>query len=370
MYRYLFLEYVWIDGYDGVRSKTKILSPEQQQGINWNKPETFPEWNFDGSSTNQAPGDDSEVILKPVTVYHDPFNHSKYNKHLLLLCECYLPDGTPHSTNTRYESNKLFEEGANHEPMFGLELEFFVSKNGLPIGFPEGRGQLPPPQKNYYCGVGGDHAFGRQCIYQAANNCLAAGIKLTGINAEVAPSQWELQVCNYGIRASDDSWMTRYILQRTAESFGWTIDFHPKPVEGDWNGSGCHINFSTKAMREEGGKKYIMEAIEKLETKHDEHIQVYGKNNDLRLTGEHETCSINEFRAGVADRGASIRIPRSVEKTGKGYFEDRRPASNVDPYLATAKIFSTTTLFTKTLFTKSVVKNATFAEAKSQEADR
>merc|ERR1712003_76136 len=102
-----------------------------------------------------------------------------------------------------------------------------------------------------------------------------------------------------------------------------------------------HTNVSTKAMREDGGLEVIKKAIYKLGAKHEEHIAVYGEGNELRLTGKFETASINDFSYGVANRGASIRIGRDTEAEGKGYFEDRRPSSNCDPYLVTGKIMET-----------------------------
>ena len=94
-------------------------------------------------------------------------------------------------------------------------------------------------------------------------------------------------------------------------------------------------------MREDGGDLVIHKAIKKLEYKHEDHISVYGDGNAKRLTGKHETCPITEFRWGVSDRGASVRVPWQVAKDGKGYLEDRRPSANCDPYLVAWRLIKT-----------------------------
>lgn len=330
------VEYVWIGGNNELRSKTKIV--KLKEGQTELTLEDLPVWNYDGSSTNQAPGGDSEVLIKPQRIYNDPFNNEK---DILCICDTWLPSGEPHPTNTRYKAVKIFEQKPELEPMFGLEQEFFAidGETKMPLGFP--KGGFPEPQGPYYCSVGTGKAFGRQFFEEAEDNCLKAGVQLTGKNFEVCAGQMEMQVCNVGIAEGDDMMMLRYILERTGEKYNIMIDINPKPIKGDWNGSGCHTNFSTKPMREEGGYAVIMEAINKLSQKHDEHISNYGSGNEERLTGLHETAHISRFDFGVANRGASIRIPRDTEKNNCGYFEDRRPSSNCDPYTVTSLIYKT-----------------------------
>lgn len=331
------VEYVWIGGANELRSKTKVVNSLVTAVADLSS------WNFDGSSTGQASGDDSEVILQPRVLFPDPL---RGEHHKMVLCDTYTPAGEPLSNNHRVWAESVFNRGLEQEPWFGLEQEYFLMhpELNLPLGFsPE------KTQGQFYCSAGAQNAFGRDVAEEHLRCCIKAGIKISGINAEVAPGQWEFQIgpC-VGIEEGDHLWMARYLLQRVAEKHGVVVNWEPKPVKGDWNGSGCHTNYSTKNMREgnevKTGLEFIEEAIEKLSLKHDEHMAVYGTGNEERMTGEHETASYDKFSHGVANRGASIRIGNENKKNGKGYFEDRRPSSNCDPYLVTAKMFETTCL--------------------------
>ena len=173
--------------------------------------------------------------------------------------------------------------------------------------------------------------------------CLEAGINFEGINQEVASGQWEFQIFAKGAKnAGDQVWVARYLLDRLTEDFGYYIEYHPKPIKGDWNGSGMHANFSNTTLRTCGDQATYEKICEAFRPLTKEHISVYGEFNDQRLTGLHETQSIHEFSFGISDRGASIRIPiGTVESGWKGWLEDRRPASNADPYKVAAIIVKT-----------------------------
>jgi glutamine synthetase len=332
-------EYIWVggSGHD-LRCKTRTLTKAPTS------PDDLPVWNYDGSSTGQAPGKDSEVYLKPVAIYPDPF---RLGPHIMVLCEACLPDGnlTPIPTNTRNKCAKIMEQAAKHKPWFGIEQEYtlFEIDGHTPLGWP--KGGYPRPQGHFSCSAGAENADGRRISEAHYKACLYAGIKISGTNAEVMPGQWEYQVgpCE-GIESGDNMIMSRYLMLRVCEDFNVICSFDPKPIPGDWNGAGCHTNFSTEAMRQNGGYEVIIKAIEKLGKKHMEHVALYGTGNDRRLTGAHETASIESFSYGVANRGASVRIPRSTEAEGKGYYEDRRPASNMDPYVVTSLLFKATHL--------------------------
>lgn len=332
--------YIWIDGTgQGLRSKTKTL-------FNYpSSPEELPIWNFDGSSTGQAIGHDSDIYMKPVAIYPDPMVPGE---NCLVLCETQDKDGNPHCTNHRNSCAQVMWTVKDTHPWFGIEQEYtLLDLDGHPFGWP--KAGFPGPQGPYYCAVGANRVYGRQIVEAHYKACLYAGIAVSGTNAEVMPAQWEYQVGpTEGIRMGDDLWVSRFIMDRICEDFGVICSLDPKPMPGDWNGAGAHCNYSTLAMREPGGIKYINEAIEKLSTEHHRHITLYdptgGEDNKRRLTGAHETARIDKFNSGVAHRGASIRIPRQISKDQCGYLEDRRPSSNCDPYLVTESLVRTTLL--------------------------
>ncbi len=248
-------------------------------------------------------------------------------------------DGTPHESNGRATISD-----DDDDFWFGFEQEYTLwdPDNNLPLGFP--KDGYPRPQGPYYTSVGTQNTFGRDLVEEHLQLCLEAGLNVEGINAEVMMGQWEFQIFAKGAcSAGDQIWVGRYLLERTAEKYGIVINWHPKPIKGDWNGSGMHANFSNGAMRSAGNKKTFVTICEEFGKHIPEHIGVYGADNDQRLTGHHETQSIDKFSYGTSDRGASIRIPiGTVEKGWKGRLEDRRPASNADPYKVAAVIIKTT----------------------------
>ena len=325
------LEYIWLDGYTptaNLRSKTKVVDDFS------GKLEDLDNWSFDGSSTKQAEGGSSDCILKPVAVYPDPARVNGW----LVMTEVYNADGTPHESNAR----ATIDDDEN-DFWFGFEQEYFImdTHTQLPLGFPVGG--YPGPQGMYYCSVGGKNTHGREIVERHADLCIEAGLNFEGINQEVACGQWEFQLFAKGAKkAGDEIWIGRYLLDRLTEEYGYYIEYHPKPIKGDWNGSGMHANFSNTALRTAGNRETYEKICEAFRPVAKDHINVYGAYNNQRLTGLHETQSIDEFSYGVSDRGASIRIPiATVENGWKGWLEDRRPASNANPYEVAGIIIKT-----------------------------
>ncbi|MGH1439996.1 MAG: glutamine synthetase beta-grasp domain-containing protein [Cellvibrionaceae bacterium] len=329
------LEYIWLDGYtptQSLRSKTMVRSDFGGTLAE------CPMWSFDGSSTEQADGSDSDCLLKPVAIIPDPDRKNSY----LVMTEVLNADGSAHVSNGRAT---IDEADDDEDFWFGFEQEYFLwdPVTDLPPGFPANG--FPAPQGPYYCSVGAKNAYCRDLIEEHFDLCLEAGLNVEGINAEVAAGQWEFQIFAKGAkRAGDEIWLARYLLERTAEKYGLAINYHPKPLgDTDWNGSGMHANFSNKVMREAGKEEVFTAICEEFGKNIERCMSVYGAHNEQRLTGKHETQSIDQYSYGVSDRGASIRIPiGTVEDGWKGRLEDRRTSSNADPYKVAAVIVKVT----------------------------
>ena len=324
------LEYIWLDGYtptQNMRSKTKVV--EEFSG----KLEDCPIWAFDGSSTKQAEGNSSDCLLKPVAIFPDPERVNGF----LVMTEVLNADSSPHDSNARAQI-----DDDDNDFWFGFEQEYFIMdvETQLPLGFP--LGGYPGPQGLYYCSVGGKNTHGRNLVEEHADICIDAGINFEGINQEVACGQWEFQLFAKGAKkAGDELWIARYLLDRLTEDYNYYIEYNPKPIKGDWNGSGMHANFSNSTLRECGSQETYEKICEAFRPVIKEHIEVYGADNDQRLTGLHETASINDFSYGISDRGASIRIPMQTSNDGFGYLEDRRPSANMDPYIVCTMLMQT-----------------------------
>ena len=308
------LEYIWLDGYEptpNLRRKTKVKAFDAFPSL-----EELPVWGFDGSSTRQAEGSDSDCLLQPVAIFPDPARRDG----TLVMCEVLLPDGTPHPSNSR----ATMPDDPN--TWFGFEQEYFLYRDGRPLGFPDEG--FPLPQGEYYTGVGYKNVgqVAREIVDAHIDLCIDAGLSHEGVNAEVAKGRWEFQIFGKGSkRAADELWIARYLLLRLCERYGVDVNFHPKPlgVELDWNGSGLHTNFSSKHLREVGGEEHFLALMAAFDEHKEAHIAVYGPDNHMRLTGLHETQAIDKFNHGVADRGASIRVPHSFVANGyRGYLED------------------------------------------------
>ncbi|XP_026415048.1 glutamine synthetase nodule isozyme-like isoform X2 [Papaver somniferum] len=333
-------EYIWIGGSGmDLRSKGRTLpSPVSD-------PSKLPKWKYNGSSTGQAPEEDSKVILYPQAIFKDPF---RKRNNILVMCDAYTPVGEPIPTNKRCDAARIFSDPVvkKEVPWYGIEQEYTLLQKDVnwPLGWPLRGFPGPGPQGPYYCGTGADKAFGRDIVDAHYNACLYAGISISGVSGEVLPGRWKFQVGPaVGISASDEIWVARYILERITEIAGVVVSFDPKPNKGDWKGAGAsaHCNYSvlrksvlssTKSMRENGGYQVITDAVEKLRHRHNEHIAAYGETADIYTI----------FNWGVENRGASIKVGSDTEHDGKGFFEDRRPPSNMDPYVVTRMIAETT----------------------------
>ena len=340
-----YAEYVWLDGTKPtalMRAKTRILPFTEKATL-----DDFPDWSFDGSSTNQALRDKSDCKLKPVFFCKDP---TRGLGHYVVICEVLHSDDSIHMSNSRSKLQKIMNSGGeDFDAYVGFEQEYTFFEGRNPLGWPK-QGGIPGPQGPFYCGIGSAHIFGREIIEEHMDVCCEAELCLYGVNAEVMPGQWEFQTGYRGIpnekvdplTTADHTWMARYFLHKVSERHNVIVSFNNKPVLGDWNGAGMHTNFSTRQMRDKKtGKDSVNKAMEALKKRHSLQIDSYGHRLKERLTGQHETSSIHDFTSGISDRGASVRIPLTTSENGFGYIEDRRPGANADPYVVSALLMET-----------------------------
>ena len=324
-------EYIWIDGTEPsplLRSKTKIVEDGKEPPI----------WGFDGSSTNQATGSDSDCVLQPVFVCPDPLRGENDK---LVMCEVLLTDMTPHPSNTRRACAEAGRE-VRIDQSRGSASSRSTPSSSTAAPWAGPRPASPRPRARTTAASGGDKMPGREIVERHTAGCMKAGLGIEGTNAEVMMGQWEFQI---GVlpppTVGDQLWVARWLLFRIAEEFDVYATLEPKPVLGDWNGAGAHTNFSTKAMREDGGWDAIIAGCEALGKRVEEHVSNYGIGIESRLTGAHETAHYTQFSYGASDRGASIRIPWQTAKNKKGWIEDRRPNANMDPYVVSRLIVET-----------------------------
>jgi glutamine synthetase len=319
-------EYVWLDGKGQTRSKCKTMD-KTPSGC-----DDCTIWTFNGACTDQAEAVSSDVYLVPRKVFTDPIRGAP---HVLVVCECITQAMEPAKGNFRAECAEVMEKFANSDPWFGLEQEYvLMDDQGTPLTVAAGdnycgRGALSLPK--YMREIMGDHYA----------QCLSAGIKISGMNCESGRAQAEFQIgpCK-GLNAGDHMIAARHTLHKCANRYRCAVSF--KGYHSDIEvPSGMHVNFSSRETRGDGGLIIIEKVCRALGRRMKEAIGVYGGENAERLCGKKDTSEMNSFSFAIADRTASIRIPRSVGIVAKGYLEDRRPSANSDPYRVTAFVMKT-----------------------------
>lgn len=329
------LEYLWHDD-NALRSKIKVSSnPTPIITL-----EDIPHW--DTPFLNEAISTYQLMILKPVKLYPHPFHPDA----LLVLCECFTPEGDAMPFNHRSKLRHINQKGGSKlEMTLGFEQEYVVNKHK--INMDEIKKQGTTELRKYYHGIGvvKERALAELHLVKS----LEMGLSIQGVNCESIPNQWEFQ-CGQGhnelmdpIDVCDDKITSLWLLYRLAEQQSADICLDAKPYGPDWGGSGCHVNFETKDMRQQGGYEFCIQSIiPALEKNHRAHIDCYGRNNHLRLSGKFTTSPIDTFKVGdISEFSSSIRVPPQLKIKGRGYLEDRRPTANSDPYLVAARLMAT-----------------------------
>jgi glutamine synthetase len=350
------MEYLWIDAFDTIRSKTKVkmfnstdfkkLPSEfgEVGSVEFDK-NLIPEWYFDGSSTNQSCEQNSDVILKPKFICLDPFNESN-NISFLVLCDTYNSNDTPHKTNKRVECSIIEEQSTRQNPLFGISQEYIICFLDSSIG--NNFYQYAKNESPYYCGIGSNKIAIRNIMNDHLTKCLKAGLHFRGMNTGIEANKGEFQLGELSMTLiGDELWVARYILIRVCELYNAYPVFESKDIEKyeKYDISKGYVNFSTNKMRSENGFDNIIETCEKLKLKHKEYLDICGIESTNTNCGIENTNSHCEnFNFGVSNRTTSVRIPFNAEKNKKGYLEDRRAPANMNPYVVTSIIVKTTCL--------------------------
>ena len=352
-------DYVWKTP-QGYRWKTRVFDDTFK--LNESVKPTFPIWDFNGDSTGQfnetsetsetseTTETSTEMVLTPVFVCNDPirpgYNHPKHGKNFhsgfIVLCEVTYQNEKPVRGCNRQWAKTVFDANIDKDPKFGMKQEYYIfdPRTQTPMGFKDNKSIRK--QGHYYARMGENN--GRGIAEKHMEMCLSAGINISEMNANVGPSQWTYNIgfCT-GIEASDQLMVSRYLLERICEASCVAISWHPKPVIGEWNGSGCHVMYGTKYTRcevenESDGYNYIKQTINNLEAKHSEMLLTFSDGNRTRLDGNNDSSLLDKFTWGVGTYNKSVSVPCQVMKSKKGYIIDMRPGADMDPYLTTATI--------------------------------
>ena len=281
-------------------------------------------------------------MLKPVFVCDDPI---RGEPHKLVMCEVFLVSGEPHPSNTRAACREIAENYAHHDTWFGLEQEYTFFDGIKPLGWPDNG--FPAPQGGYYCGVGADEVFGRPVVEAHLENCLKAGLKISGINAEVMPGQWEFQVGPVAApEVADQLWVARWLLYRTAEDFPTTVGQQRLGQARPEAGQG-------RLER----RRLPHQLLDRRDAR--ELRRVHRRRRGARHAPRAAHRQLRRRHRGAPDRpardGLAARVHATASRTAaprcafrgrsridkKGYIEDRRPNANMDPYVVTRLIIET-----------------------------
>jgi glutamine synthetase len=342
------VEYLWLDAKHHTRSKmrTLYLSHDEAADISLDDPASalrvIPRWEFDGGATGQATAGGRECVLEPVHAIRHPFPLRPLSiPTWLVMCELRIGSGRIHPTDTRAMTRHSFENSAvirDQRALFSAEQEFFFFDKATkaPHGWTI---KSTLPRDEYYCGVNRSLKVEREIINELYEKCLACDIPICEASQEVSPAQWKYRIGPAPAPLIGDLlYFAKFILFRLCERHDLYPAFNPKPIKGDWNGSGCHFTISTRHTRHSVkdpadssrfscGSARIREITDKMSDNHEDFMRSTGSKNIERLTGTHNTSNFRTFSIGINTKSASV----AIDSSGRG-LEDRRPGANVDYY--------------------------------------